>query len=207
MALSLVTGPTVEPVSMGEAQAYLRLDEDADGAPIEAAADLLLPILIASTRAAAETITRRALMPQTWDLTLDRFPQWELVVPKSSLRSVTSISYVDSNGAPQVLDPAAYLVDSKSEPGRITPAFGLVWPITRWQTGAVTVRFVAGYADAASVPPCVKSWMLLRISTLWENRSEIVIENRITLVEIPASFVDGMLDPVRVDDFSWAVDA
>jgi uncharacterized phiE125 gp8 family phage protein len=168
--------------------------------------DPILAILIASARAAGETITRRALMPQTWDLVLDRFPAWELSVPKPTLQSITSITYVDTNGAPQVLDPAAYLADPKSEPGRITPAYGLVWPIARWQTGAVTVRFVAGYADAASVPACIKSWMLLRIATLWENRSQLVIDTRTTMVELPTAFVDALLDPVRMDDFSWAVD-
>jgi uncharacterized phiE125 gp8 family phage protein len=177
------------------------------GAPqVNTTDDPLLGILIASARAAAETITRRALLPQTWDLVLDRFPAWEQVVPKATLRSITSIAYVDTNGTLQTLDPSAYLVDTSSEPGRITPAFGLVWPIARWQTGAVRIRFVAGYADAASVPACVKNWMLLRIRTLWDNRSQIVIDTRTTMVELAPSFVDGLLDPVRIDDFSWAVD-
>ncbi len=126
-------------------------------------------------------------------------------MPKAALRSVASIGYVDSNGAAQVMAPADYLVDIKSEPGRITPAYGLVWPVTRWQTGAVTVRFVAGYADVASVPACVKNWMLLRIRTLWDNRAQLVVDAR-GLVELPAAFVDGLLDPVRIDDFSWAVE-
>lgn len=199
MALALVTAPTDEPLSLAEAASYLGLGDDTSEYS-------LLSILIASARNAAETITRRALMPQTWDLVLDRFPAWEMVVPKSTLRSVTSISYVDTDGATQPLSASAYLVDNKSEPGRITPAFGQVWPVTRWQTGAVTVRFIAGYADAASVPACVKSWMLLRLGTVWDNRSQIVIDTRTTMVELAPSFVDGLLDPVRIDDFSWAVD-
>jgi uncharacterized phiE125 gp8 family phage protein len=173
--------------------------------PTNTTDDPLLAILIPSARNAAETITRRALLPQTWDLVLDRFPQWELIVPKPTLQSITSISYVDTLGVTQTLAASEYLVDVKSEPGRITPAFGKVWPSTRWQTGAVTVRFVAGYADVASVPACVKNWMLLRIRTLWDNRKQLVIDSS-GLVELPASFVDGLLDAVRVDDFSWAVE-
>lgn len=169
--------------------------------------DMLLGLLITSARTAAESRTRRALLPQTWDLVLDRFPAWELSVPKAPLQSITSITYVDTNGVTQTMDPADYRVDAKSEPGRITPAFGKVWPIARWQTGAVTIRFVCGYADAAGVPACVKNWMLVRLQTLWDNRSEIVIDQRTNLVQLPSSFVDGLLDPVRIDDFAWAVDA
>lgn len=169
--------------------------------------DPLLTLLLASARAKAETICRRALMPQTWDLVLDRFPAWELHVPKPSLQSITSISYVDADGVTQVLASSEYLADTKSEPGRVTPAWGKVWPVTRYQTGAVTVRFVCGYADAASVPSCIKEWMLLRIFTAWENRNQIVIDTRTTMVQLPDSYVDGMLDPARVDDFSWAIDA
>jgi uncharacterized phiE125 gp8 family phage protein len=168
--------------------------------------DWLLAILLASARQYGETLTRRAFMPQTWDLVLDNFPGRELTIPKPPLQSVTSIGYVDSNGVAQVLDPSQYQVDAKSEPGRITPAFGLVWPVTRWQMNAVTVRIVNGYADAASVPECVKNWLLLRTRTLWENRAELVIDTRTMMVQIPPSYVDGLLDPVRVDDFSWAVE-
>jgi len=95
-------------------------------------------------------------------------------------------------------------VGASSEPARITPAFGLIWPVTRWQMNAVRVRFVAGYGNASAVPQGIKTWMLMRIATLWENRTELVIDSRISLVELPSEFVDGLLDPYRVDDFSWA---
>lgn len=166
--------------------------------------DPLLNMLIKSARSAAETITRRALITQTWDLVLDLFTGWEITIPKPTLQSITSITYTDTNGAPQVVDPSVYLVDALSEPARITPAFGLIWPVTRWQMNAVKVRFIAGYGDASAVPDGIKHWMLMRISTLWENRTELMIDTRITMVELPPDFVDGLLDPYRVEDFSWA---
>lgn len=166
--------------------------------------DLLLTMFIASARYAAETITRRALITQTLELTMDRLPGWELILPKPTIQSVTSISYVDTDGNTQVLNPSQYLVDLKSEPGRITPVFGLIWPVTRYQMNAVTVRYVAGYGNAAAVPDGIKNWMLMRIATLWENRQEVVIDTRITMVELPEAFIDGLLDPYRIDNFCWA---
>ncbi|MES2126655.1 MAG: hypothetical protein V4463_05230 [Pseudomonadota bacterium] len=167
--------------------------------------DPLLSMLIYSARVAAETITRRALVTQTLELVLDRFPCWEMSIPRPALQSVTSITYVDTDGATQVLAPTGYLVDPSGEPGRLTPAFGLIWPVTRYQMNAVRVRYVAGYGDASAIPAGIKTWMLMRIATLWENRSEVSIDSRITLVELPADFVDGLLDPYRVEDFAWAV--
>src|SRR4030067_860491 len=84
-----------------------------------------------------------ALITQTWELYLDAFPAWEIRVPKPTLQSITSIVYTDTDGILQTLAGSMYLVDNKSEPGRITPAFGEVWPVTRAQINAVIVRFVA----------------------------------------------------------------
>ncbi len=168
--------------------------------------DWLLSMFIRSARSAAERITRRALVTQTWDLHLDAFPGWEMFIPKPTTQSITSITYDDTDGNTQTLDPARYHVDLASEPARITPVFGNIWPITRWQTDAVKVRFVAGYGAAADVPPGIKNWMLMRIKTLWENRDEFLIGQRITMAELPSEFVDGLLDDFSVTNYSWAVD-
>jgi len=173
------------------------------GAPAASSTDdPLLTALITSARVAAETMTNRALVTQTWDLVLDRFPGWEMHIPKAPLQSVSSISYVDSNGVTQTLAATDYQVDPKSEPGRITPAYGQVWPSARGQMNAVTMRFVAGYGAAADVPRGIKDWMLLRITTLWENPAAIVLDAR-GLVELPERFIDGLLDPYRCESFNW----
>lgn len=176
------------------------------GAPaINTTTDPRFNMLIASACRAAETLTRRALITQTWDLFLDSFPGWELTVPKPMLQSIDSISYVDTNGVQQTLDPTLYLVDTAGEPGRITPVYGRVWPWTRWQMNAVKIRYTCGYGDANAVPQGIKDWMLVRIATLLENPAAIVVDQRIAIAELPNEFVDGLLDPYRVDNFSWAV--
>jgi uncharacterized phiE125 gp8 family phage protein len=168
--------------------------------------DWFLNLLIRSARIAAERITKRALVTQTWDLYLDRFPAWEQYIPLPKTQSVASVKYIDTNGAEQTLAADQYLVDTKSEPGRIAPAFGLIWPVTRWQTNAVTIRFTCGYGGAADVSDGIKNWMLMRIKTLWDNRSEISVDTRITLVELPPEFVDGLLDDYTVDSYCWALE-
>lgn len=165
MATKLITAPAVEPVTLAEARAHLKATS--------ADEDVLIQGWIMAARERAESFTARRLITQTWDWVMDRFPCWEMEVPNAPLQSVTSISYVDTAGATQVLDAAKYLVDAKSDPGRITPAYGEVWPPTRSQINAVTVRFVCGYGLANAVPVGVKAAMLLVCGYLDQHREDV----------------------------------
>jgi uncharacterized phiE125 gp8 family phage protein len=140
-AYTLVAGPDVEPLSLAEAKLWLRLDTTAE--------DALVASLITENRRRAERVTGKALVTQTWRLNLDCFPRWEIAVGMPPLASVSSIAYVDEDGATQTVDAADYLVDANSVPARITPAYLEVWPDTRAQLNAVTITFVAGTSAAA----------------------------------------------------------
>ena len=178
------------------------------GAPsTNTTADPLLTVLIKSARAAAELELHRYLVTQTLDAYFDNFPKYpnerfsefqtryEIRLPP--IQSVTSITYIDTDGVSTVLAADQYLVDAKSEPARIAPAYGVSWPSTRVQNNAVVIRFVAGYGAASAVPACIRNWMLMRIKTLWETRDQVIVGTN-GLVQIPPAFVDGLLDSERV---------
>lgn len=160
-----------------------------------------LSALIKAARVAAENMTRRAFITQTWDLYLDCFPGWEIHLPKPTLQSVSAITYIDTNGVEQTLAADQYLVDAKSEPGRVMPAFGLVWPVTRYQANAVKVRFVAGYGAAAAVPDGIKQWMKIRIDHYDKNTGPVQVGGLIA--EFPRAFIDGLLDDYAAPSFNW----
>ena len=160
--------------------------------------DPLLNMLIQAVRQHAETYLKRPLITQTLDLHLDHFPCWSIKLPP--LQSVTAITYFDSNGVEQTLAADQYLVDSTTQPARITPAYGLVWPVTQWRHNAVKVRFVAGYGAASAVPACIKNWMLIRIKTLWDQRDQLV--KQLGMPTFEPAFVDGLLDPETVRSYS-----
>jgi uncharacterized phiE125 gp8 family phage protein len=142
--------------------------------------------LITEAREYAEGFMRRALITQTWDLTLDWLPP-VIELPKTPLQSVTSLKYLDASGALVTLDPSLYRVDVASKPGRITPAYGTSWPTVHPVTGAVVIRFVAGYGAASAVPERIKQGMKLHIAGGWDNcESEY------------ATAVDRTLWPLRV---------
>ena len=193
MALTLITPPTVEPITAAEAKASpsFRVSVATDDADIT--------VLIKAAREIAETITRRAFITQTWELVLDGFPTGGIELYCPPIQSVTSIKYIDTDGEEQTLGPLLYSVDDDSEPGLITPAYGETWPSTREQINAVRVRYVAGYGAAADVPAAIKTWIKMRAGTLYDNPQGIVVGQ--TVMNVPRDFIDGLLDPFRVISF------
>jgi uncharacterized phiE125 gp8 family phage protein len=108
----------------------------------------------------AEHRTGRALITQTWEVTLDGFPD-AIRLPHAPLASVVYVKFYDVDGVLQTLDPQDYMVDAKSEPGYIVPAPGRAWPQTAARINAVEVRYVCGYGpDETSVPPAIKGFIL-----------------------------------------------
>lgn len=188
MSLKLITAPESEPITLAEAKAHLRVSGSDD--------DALISALIVAARQGAEHITGRALMPQTWELALDEFGE-VIELPRPPFSAMSSVKYIDADGALQTMAEAAYLLDTHSEPARLMPAYGESWPSTRDQANAVLIRYQAGYAGAATVPQEIKSWMLLRVGMLYENRESVAAG--VTLAEVP--FVDRLLDAYR----TWSV--
>ena len=204
MPLLLVNPPAEEPVSLAEAKLHLRVDFTDD--------DALITALITAARTAAETITGRQLVTARWKLVLDSFPGPSLMgvpagmpfslpghailIPKCPIQSLVSIQYLDMASTWQVMPATDYTVDPVCEPARITPVFGKIWPITLPQIGAVTVTFDAGYGAASTVPEGLKSWIKLRVGSLYAHREEIALLSRGSIESLP--FVDGLLDPFRM---------
>ena len=159
MILSRFAAPSVTPVSLTEAKAHLNVIGSTDDAIVQIYLDAAVSHLDG-----AEGTLGRCLVTQTWDYTLDAFPD-VITVPLPDMASVTSISYVDTTGATQVFSALSYRVSGQT----ITPADS-GWPSTDNVTGAVTVRFVAGYGVAAAVPAAIKAAILLYIGDLYANR-------------------------------------
>ena len=186
MALNILIQPVAEPVSLAEA----KLQCKAEGAE----EDALLSIYIQAVRKMAEHELGRVLMPQTWELTLDRFPFHEIELALTPLQSIVSVKYLDINGDEQTLAPSSYYLEKERVPGWLFPAVGAYWPDTLDAANSVRIQILAGYADAASVPSNIKLWMLAHIGTWFRSRESVNVGNIVT--KMPG--LDSLLDRERV---------
>lgn len=155
-ALKLITAATVEPVTLSEMKAHLRVDE------VFTDDDTYISGLISAARAHIEHTTGYLMGSQSWQMALDYFPMgniglfpypyynglplqaWQpfftvpiyrlmdnprqIKIPLGPLVSITSIAYIDANGVSATISASDYVVDNISLPGRICLKTGKDWP-------------------------------------------------------------------------------
>ena len=156
MGLTLITPPAVLPVSLDELKLHARVDTDDF--------DEDLSFKLAAAVRHVEEITRRALITQTWLVTLPRFPYGghAIVLPKGSAQAVNEISYLDQAGERQTLDEDDYVLSTANEPALIVPPYLSTWPDARVFLESVQIGFDCGFGDAAAdVPPDLRHAVLL----------------------------------------------
>lgn len=176
--------PTVEPVKIEDARRNCDLDDnyrDAD-----------LKLWITEARQQVEHDARVALITQTRVMQMhdfigvetsqrigsnketyveadyrqnttgivDRF-EIPAVAPVSS---VSSITYLDTDGNSQTLATSVYGVDTNRKPATVYLKYGQSWPDVYDQWDAVTVTYVAGYGSTGDdVPAAARSAILMLV--------------------------------------------
>ncbi len=157
--------------------------------------DTLISAYIAAAADMAEQATGRALLPQTWKLTLDSMPDAEFELTRVPVQSVTSVVYADINGTDQTWSASNYVLQNSDDfaPAAIVPAFGKSWPSYRAQPDTIRVTFVAGYTNEAAVPEPIKQWIKLMVAAMYANR-EAVDENQ----SYSLGFADRLLDRYKI---------
>jgi len=195
LGLSLVTPPTGDPISLEEAKAHLRItDSNEDG---------LIASYILAARQHVENDTHKRMLTQTMDYTIDYgWPYCDcepcIEFPIGPVQSVTSITYVDTDGATQTLPTSQYVsanlgVNVESGYPYIEPAYGVTWPTVRNQAAAITVRFVAGWT-LSTIPNPLMQAMRMLIGHVNENREAVASGS---FVDVPLGlefFLSGYRD-------------
>lgn len=189
MGLDLVTAPAAEPITLDQAKAQLRITFDQQ--------DDLIRSHIKDARCRCEDHTGRAIITQTWKLTLDRWPcrpnecganRYAIFLPRPPVQSVTSVKYYDTVGVQQTLVSGTDYITQISDPvTRICPYPGTPWPTVKTDyPGAIEVVFVCGYGTVtldeennevppANIPGGLVRGMKMLLTHFHENPSEEVI--------------------------------
>lgn len=197
--LALVERPAKTPVSLEDAKHHCRVEHGDD--------DQLLEAIIEAATDRVQVASGRQLITATYDYYLDRWPSCGFIeVPSPPLRSVSAITYVDTAGVTQTWASSNYLATppAGSQPtptqpaGRITLAYGAIWPTVLDQANAIKVRFVAGYGDEADkVPAAIRHALKLLIGTWYENREDDIVDRTITNVPTLPNGAQRLLVPFR----------
>ncbi len=192
MGLEIVTAPSVEPVTVPEVIAFAR--------HIPTVENAVVGTMAKAARIRLEKESWRAFVTQTWDLKLDRFPSWEIQIPRPPLQSITSITYIDQDDASQTVSSSKYEDDTPYEDyGRVFPIPGETWPTdVRDRINAVTIRFVAGYGLAADVPDTIKVAIMQLTAYAIEHRMPIVVGT--IAAKLPLHF-QSIVDTFRARQF------
>lgn len=191
MAWTLVTGPTVEPVSLPALKEHLRVDATDE--------DALLEDYLQAARAWAETYTGRALLTQTWDVHYAGWPGLAgFELPLAPLQSITHIKYtVQGAAAATTLTASVYkaLVDLESP--RVVLAYNQEWPSDTLEDYLpIVVRMVCGWTSAAAVPAGIKQGIRWIVGHMHENREAVTVGN-VVPQQVPMS-ARWALDPYRL---------
>lgn len=168
MALVLTSGPAVEPVTVSEAKAHLRIDGNAE--------DALIASLVLTSRLHIEAAVDLALITQSWTLRLDAWPRGDCVeIALSPLQAVGAVRVKDTAGVPVTIPATSYLVDLASRPAR------LVWnnaarPLPGVRAGGIEIDFTAGFGDTPpSIPAPLKHAVLLLVAHWYEHRDAVEV--------------------------------
>jgi uncharacterized phiE125 gp8 family phage protein len=168
-----------EPVTLQEAKDHARVTNDAE--------DDLVEVLITAARERLEQKTGRAIIGKTLILSRDFFPSpgraprfsrdYSFIeLPQPAIRSVTSVAYTDSDGAPQTLaENTGYTVDTAG--AAIHLPHGVSWPDTQHIANAVRITYAAGYASASDVPKLLRVGILWTVAYWYEQRMHVNIGN------------------------------
>lgn len=200
MALKLVDPPANRVLTLEDAYQQLRLDPDFGTSPPSRSDDQLILDAIDGAAGDLEGVTGwlgRALITQTWRLSLNAFPPGEIILPLPPLQSVVGINYLNAEGVEETLVAGTdYRVGNEGTLGYVVPAHGKSWPSGgRQQRGAVSVDYVAGYGDAsADIPGPIRQYLKARLTFYYENRDMVTTGTQIA----PTPFWRNSLENFRV---------
>ena len=154
----LLAGPAVEPVSLSEAKAHMRVDT--------ADEDTLISTLIVAARVAAEAEIRRVMISQRWRAFIDAWPADGIELPVQPALSVEMVRAVDGEGVSTVLAAEDYAFDIADG------TLDLINPIAG--TDHYEVDFTAGYgATGTDVPEPLRQAILMLATHWFEHRSAV----------------------------------
>lgn len=197
MSLVMTSGPGLEPITLAEAKAHLRVDGSAE--------DALIQSLIVTSRLHVEAALGLALVTQSWAWFLDRWPRQtatmsarpvtRVALPLRPVQAIGHVKLWHSDGTSLPLPPGSFHLDGLSTPARIVWLPGTPPGTPERPAGGIEIAFTAGFGAAASdVPPTIRHALKLLVAHWYEHREPVEIGSGVNAVP---PMVSELLAPYR----------
>jgi len=162
-----VDGPAVEPVTLSEMKAYLRLDDDGQ--------DDLVSGLVRAARLMVESISRRLMIEQRWRVVMDRWPQGgRIPLPLSPLIAVDGVKVLDAAGIATELAGDSIVLEAASDPPCMAVSDA---PQPGKPRNGIEIALRAGYgATPDAVPAPLRLAIKILVAHWFENRGDVIGE-------------------------------
>jgi len=204
--LTISSAASTDILTTAEAKTHLRVTHSAE--------DTYIGTLIKVATTFAEKYCASAFVDTTYKMTMENWQDVfvsnstpvggfyspytglsQILLPKSPISSVSSITYYDTDNAQQTWASSNYnVLNPENQKGFIEVADGSEYPSIYSRGNAITITFISGYGAAASdVPDTIKQAVLLIIGNLYEKREDMVHR-------MPTS-AEYLLEPFRIWEY------
>ena len=172
--LELHTAPSAEVVTAAELALFMKLDPDVETKDATVLADLVV-----AARQAVEEYLNRALISQSWQLTINSKPDARIPLPRGEVISITSTTVYDDSD--NTYDQSTYYHTKTGEDGEIYLKSGSSWTTSGGRrAGLMVITYAAGYgADETSVPEKIKTAIKQVGTFLYEHREATMIPDHV----------------------------
>lgn len=185
IGLQITSAAATPLITTAEAKTFLRVDGSSE--------DSLIDFFVESVTLDIENYIKRALITQTFKLTIDRFncsseDEYDvfgpgihnvprsiitdsdfIYLPRAPIQSVTSITTYDEAHSGTVFSSANYTLDTQN--GRVFLDSGSTWPTDLRDKNAIEVVYIAGYGNAATdVPAPIRKAAYSQLGRIYNDR-------------------------------------
>lgn len=148
-----VSPPAEEPLTLGEAKSYLRVEHSDD--------DSLIGQCISAAREAAEAFMKISLVTQSWKISFNDRAPMRIALPLGPVQSISSVILTDESGASTTVASSSYFLDASRN-------YLVLQDVL--EEHEITISYSAGFGGADNVPFSIKQGMLQHIAQMYENR-------------------------------------